>query len=598
MKTKLFTLFLALVTSVGIMSQEVDDEVEIGGLYYVLFKDLTAAVMYDKYMSSDNYSGLTTANIQSSITTYNGKTYCVNKIMNYAFWDCTNLTSVTIPSSVTSIGEGAFSGCTNLTSIDIPNSVTSIGDYAFNDCTGLTSPVYNSHIFAKFGPSSYEGAYTIPEGIESIALGAFSFCTSLTSITIPNSVTRIGKEAFDQCYDLLSVTCEATTPPELGQYAFSSPNIPIPLYVPAVSANAYKAAYGWKDFNPILPIDGGEEEITVRLDPVSATPWDNVYLYAWINSENNTTELCGSWPGIQVSKDSDGWWSCAFYESITPINIIWTDGNNYQTININNVSASTCYSLNSPYGNKITVNVVDCQTVKNTYTIRFVNYDDTELLKLTDVVEGTLPAYTGATPTRPSDDQYTYIFSGWSPTIVAATKDATYTAQYNAVPIEQATTATEIDNSTVSATPAEEGSVVLEWPAVENADTYTITIAKNGEIICSLIFDDEGHLISIAFAAPSRDSNGRNIPAAEQAAKGWRYEVKGLEAGAEYTYTITAKKEDESVLFTQSIDFTMPAPQGLNDINADTKAQKIIRNDQIFILRANKTYTVTGAEVR
>ena len=72
---------------------------------------------------------------------------------------------------------------------------------------------------------------------------------------------------------------------------------------------------------------------------------------------------------------------------------------------------------------------------KNTYTIRFVNYDNTELLKLTDVEEGTLPAYTGATPTRLSDNQYTYTFSGWTPTIVAATADATYTATYVATPI-------------------------------------------------------------------------------------------------------------------------------------------------------------------
>ena len=140
--------------------------------------------------------------------------------------------------------------------------------------------------------------------------------------------------------------------------------------------------------------------------------------------------------------------------------------------------------------------------------------------------------------------------------------------------------------------------MILEWPAVENADTYTITIAKNGEIICTLIFDDKGQLISIAFAAPSRDSNGRNVPMAEQAEKGWRYEVKGLEAGAEYIYTITAKKEDESILFTQSIDFTMPAPQGLNDVESGVKAHKFLRNGQIFILRGNKTYTLTGAELK
>ena len=139
-------------------------------------------------------SNLTSVTIPNSVTS----------IGSSAFYKCSGLTSVTIPNSVTSIGDQAFYYCGGLTSVTIPNSVTSIGDDAFFGCSGLTSPVYNAHVFA-YMPTSYSGAYTIPDGIESIAGAAFSYCT-LTSVTIPNSVTSIGKYAFSHSRSLTSVT--------------------------------------------------------------------------------------------------------------------------------------------------------------------------------------------------------------------------------------------------------------------------------------------------------------------------------------------------------------------------------------------------------
>jgi hypothetical protein len=115
----------------------------------------------------------------------------VTSIGDYAFAFCSSLTSVTIPDSVTSIGSGAFAYCRSLTSITIPDSVTSIGDYAFEKCTNLTS-------------------ITIPDSVTSIGDFAFIDCTNLTSITIPDSVTSIGYYAFDDCTNLTSVTLPAT----------------------------------------------------------------------------------------------------------------------------------------------------------------------------------------------------------------------------------------------------------------------------------------------------------------------------------------------------------------------------------------------------
>jgi hypothetical protein len=105
-----------------------------------------------------------------------------------------------IPDGVTSISE-AFAWCYGLTRVTIPNSVTSIGDWAFNYCYGITN-------------------VTIPNSVTSIGYAAFGSCTRLSKVTIPNSVTSIGDWAFDSCSGLISVTMPNSTP-TMGSYVFS-----------------------------------------------------------------------------------------------------------------------------------------------------------------------------------------------------------------------------------------------------------------------------------------------------------------------------------------------------------------------------------------
>ena len=123
--------------------------------------------------SITKYYGTANAVIIPSSFTINGETYPVTKIGNNAFYNKTNLVSVTIPNTVTEIGSWAFDNCSKLTSVNIPNSVTKIGNYAFDNCSKLSS-------------------ITIPNSVTSIGNNAFYDCSGLTSITIPNSVTSIG----------------------------------------------------------------------------------------------------------------------------------------------------------------------------------------------------------------------------------------------------------------------------------------------------------------------------------------------------------------------------------------------------------------------
>ena len=156
----------------------------------------------------------------------------VESIGSYAFCECTGLTSITIPNSVKSIGESAFSGCTSLQNMTIPNSVTSIGDWAFarsgltsitipnsitsianntfKKCIDLTSVIFQENSSVKsIGQSAFADSgltsITIPNSVDNISSHAFYECTGLTSITISNSVENIGTHTFYKCKSLESV---------------------------------------------------------------------------------------------------------------------------------------------------------------------------------------------------------------------------------------------------------------------------------------------------------------------------------------------------------------------------------------------------------
>ncbi len=217
-------------------------------------------------------SGLTSITIPNSVTS----------IGSYAFCYCSGLESITIPNSVTSIGYEAFSYCLGLESITIPNSVTSIGNGAFNNC--LCLPVENNLRYADTylieAVNKTLSTYTTKEGTKWIGSDAFSGCSYLTSITIPNSVTSIGDRAFDGCSNLTSITIPSSVT-SIGEYAFNcgpdltsftvdwteAEKIVIPplnafydidllpnftLHTPSHTKELYKAADVWKDFGRIV----------------------------------------------------------------------------------------------------------------------------------------------------------------------------------------------------------------------------------------------------------------------------------------------------------------------------------------------------------
>lgn len=305
------SLFLFFLLCLPLLAKAYD--VEIDGIYYNVYPNAKYA---EVTRGNENYEGDIV--IPSKIK-YDGVTYPVKKIGNEAFYYSLSLfrkgpTSVSMPSSITEIGENAFAYCDNLTELVIPSGVMKIGSWAFQSCNGLTKiKVPSTVVEVGLGIFSYCKNLTevvirsnikeiesdmfsgcislstivIPNGITKIGNFAFEGCVSLTEISIPNSVTRIdfkafygcsalktitiggglkyiGNEAFANCQRLEDVYSYATTAPSkrlvLGfiedvTTMFDGSNIKYAtLHVLKSSMDSYKSTYPWSAFGSIVSI--------------------------------------------------------------------------------------------------------------------------------------------------------------------------------------------------------------------------------------------------------------------------------------------------------------------------------------------------------
>ena len=207
---------LMLMTTSSAMAQEDKYEV-IDGFRYLLDSDAKTATLVPK--TDGKYSG--DIIIPEKVKGNDGVEYIVDSLGGNCF-SGSGLTSITIPSSVTSLGEACFSLCSGLTSITIPSSVTSLGDLCFFGCSSLTS-------------------ITIPSSVTSLGTACFSACVSLTSITIPSSVTSL--DCFSGCSGLLSITIPSSVT-LLGGACFSGcsslTSITIPSSVTSMGYDCFR----------------------------------------------------------------------------------------------------------------------------------------------------------------------------------------------------------------------------------------------------------------------------------------------------------------------------------------------------------------------
>ena len=280
----------------------------------------------------------------------------VKDIGSYSFQDCSGLTSVTIPSSVTSINGYAFYGCSSLnqvhisdltawckidfsdnplryahnlyvgnelvTDLEIPDGIATI-DYAFNGCSSLNSVTIPNSVIDignyAFNDCSGLTSVTIPTSVRSIGRHAFGGCCGLTSLTIPNSVASIGEAAFDGCSALTSVTIPNSVT-SIGAAAFSDCSA-----LTSVSIPNYVATIGYNIFC-------GCSSLTSAIIPSTVT---SIFAYAFYGCSNLTSVYCLNPTPPSISTDSFSHYDATLYVPIGSkyeylIHTVWRKFNNVE----------------------------------------------------------------------------------------------------------------------------------------------------------------------------------------------------------------------------------------------------------------------------
>ena len=380
--------------------------------------------------------------------------------------------------------------------------------------------------------------------------------TTITTATIPASVTyseveysvtSIGNSAFYNCSALTSVTIPNSVT-SIGDEAFSGcrglTSVTIPNSVTSIGDFAFSSCFGLT--SPVY---------NTHVFAYMPTSYSGAYTIPdGIESIAGSAFLgCSGLTSVTIPNSVTSIGEQAFYgcTGLTSVTI----GNSVKSIGV--FAFSGCTGLTS----------VTCFATTPPQLDSYVFYGvDKSIIQLY-VPAGSVSAYKSA--------------EGW--------KEFT-----NILPIG----AQPVDVTTTTVTPSET-TADIAWPQVTGTATYTIEIKKNGELICTLTFNAQGQLISIALAAPSRN----NAPQRAQAA-GFSFTVTSLDSGTTYSYTMMAKDNNGNVLKTESGTFTTTGvATAIDNIDSSSpqggdRGRLILHNGQIFILRGNKTYTTDGRLVR
>ena len=596
MKTKFFSLFLALTTAGTIFASDI----KIGGFWYNL-DDVakTAEVTFkgDGYSERDNrYTGAVRIPAQVK---YNGETYDVTSIGKNAFAGCKNLTSVTLPNSITTIGSSAFSLCYDLNKINIPASVTTIEGYAFNACLSLldlTIPstvttiggsafnlvanvineggsaygarsvngfvngylVYADNTKKKLCACSHlaNGKLKLPETLEEIGGLAFIYCADLDALTLPNSIQSVGANAFYGCAAMLSLTVPNTITTIGASAFFDVPNV---IYEGSLSGSPWgaKSVNGYVDGNLVYE----DEEHTI-LKAANSKIIGNLNLpntvkiigqRAFASQFSKTTSvMMGS--GVEELKPS-AFYDCNLTSVVIPATVKTIGSQVFY--NCWNITSFICEANTPP-------------TCGSSMLTTVTTEGETHILHRIYVPANSVDAYK----------------SQWS----SYYKDSIFAI----------TAETSVIGSNDIAVSAEDVTARIKWPKFDDAVGYAVEIKDKDDVVkFAYSFDGEGVLRNTFAAAPGFGGPRGSVQNLEAAQKCWQFDIEGLEPNTKYTVHIVAADAAANELFNKTKSFTTKKRQAIDQINGQSQMTnvKYIEDGKLFIRRGDKTYTVSGQVV-
>ena len=600
---RIFTFFFALLSACTFSAYAaiVDGTCGDNLTWTLNTKDSTLVISGRGEMKNYNYysapwfdyrSYIKYATIQDSVTS----------IGNSAFYECSGLTSVTIGNSVTSIGEDAFAHCDGLTSVTLGNSVTSIGYMAFVSCDGLTS-------------------ITIPNSVTSIGYKAFSYCSGLTSITIPNSVIEIGSAMFYGCKSLKSVVLSEnmTSLPQsdMGEGFFedcaSLTSITIPNSVTSIGSNAFRNCSGLISVtigSGVTSIEGGafsgcriliSVTIPESVTSIGGYAFENCSRLTSITIPNSVTSIGG-----YAFRDCSGLTSVTLGNSVTSIGYrAFYSCNKIQEVTAYmptpldakdcgiNPAAATLYvpaeSLDI-YSNTLWwEDFKEIRAIDADYVVTFFDWDDTVLARVAVAAGEAATA-----PEAPVREGYTFI--GWDKDFSCVIEDMTVTAQYqiNRYQVrfyDWDDTLLKTDSvdyqaaATAPADPVREGYTFIGWDKDFSSITADLDVYAQYEAGADkefeVIFSDQDNNELSAQSVTLR------VPLAP--------EIEGFTFL--YWKTIDARVDD--VITLQAVyESNTPSAAPEVFVNPANPAQKLIRNGQVYILHEDKMYTISGQVVK
>ena len=451
----------------------------------------------------------------------------------------------------------------NLDLAQIPEEVT---------LNGTTYPVTYLRESA-FNYTSFGGIVNM-EKIKGIYPKAFANSLVLYYLSIDKNIEYIGNDAFYGCPNLSYVHWNPSNSATFGQDLFNKSTAIEELVVGnEVTALPSSLCSGWTNLKSV--------SLPSTLQSIGSSTFRGCSSLTKINLpssidriEESTFQGCSSLTDISLSPSIKSIGASAFQgcSSLKEVSI---------PTEINNIAASTfkgCYSLTSmtlpPTINSIgSAAFSGCKSLTSIY-----NYRERPCTFASDAFQGV--DYFGCTlyVPNPSLEMYKSQQSDWK-------------IFYNIEPIS----AEPVSTNGIEITP-ETNTADFVWPTITGATTYELIIRDtDGNIVCTLTFDAQGHLTQIAFAAPART----NAPEQTQAA-GFAFTVTGLNSGTTYNYTITSKDVNGKVLDTKTGTFTTDGATALDNTygNQNAGIRKVFENGQLYILNGSKTYNLQGMEVK